>query len=484
MSREKKRARDKRHAPAGSLRGWERYWYEPIDAIRPYLLFKGVLLLIAFDVWLLRVKSGWDRGIDGFNVAHFQWLDMLQPVPTPELYVAVHLAVGILALLCVFTEAGILVRVVLALLYSYGWAMSMIDNYQHHYFLSLVLAAFIFFPVMRAGDLYAGARGSEGAQEAPVRALPVVNAWAYVLLGVNVAIVYLFTAVNKIEPGWRAGAIVERLARKKQWLAAPEGWVAGMGVSKEFFWESMALSVVAVEIYIAACYLLAPARDYEENRWRRVLCWSALVAVVVFNGIGNEMVLSLRIGWFSYYMIGLALVYFLPATLLWKAGEILTWPGRKLSGLQLPLVEGANRGSRLFVGLLGAAAIAVIAIIAAAGIAIDLPGAAHAGGATAAVLLGISLFYLTRENYPGVVRFVTATAAAWLVMWVTLTQSTVRSEFYDVYAWHLRKRHEVSAADAADTKARLYLPPGREDILAWEGGAGRETNDPPGGDNR
>jgi len=83
MSRRKKRIKKgaliytEAAASRASSSAWDRYWHGTVDAVRPYLLMKGVLLLLAFDTWLLRIPGGWKYGLDGFNVAHFHWLDAL-----------------------------------------------------------------------------------------------------------------------------------------------------------------------------------------------------------------------------------------------------------------------------------------------------------------------------------------------------------------------------------------------------------------------
>jgi len=156
MSRKKTRKKTK---PAETLtpattwaNPWDRYWFGPVAAIRPYLLVKAVLLLLAFDMWMLRVDKGALYGSFGFNVAHFHWLDAIQPVPTQELYVGLALSVGILALVCTLAGASRWMLALIALGYSYSWMMSIFDGYQHHYFLSLVLFPIIFFPLSASSD--------------------------------------------------------------------------------------------------------------------------------------------------------------------------------------------------------------------------------------------------------------------------------------------------------------------------------------------
>ena len=73
------------------MRAWDNYWYAPVAAIRPYLLFKGFLLILALDICLLMVKEGHWYGLGGFNIAHFPVLDAVQPLPSPAIYIGTML---------------------------------------------------------------------------------------------------------------------------------------------------------------------------------------------------------------------------------------------------------------------------------------------------------------------------------------------------------------------------------------------------------
>ena len=182
---------------------WDRYWFGPIASIRPYLLMKVVWCLLAFDVWMERVPLGGRYGAGGFGVAHFRWLDSLQPLPSPELYVGLMLAVGLLAVVCVLTDAPRWMRALVALLYTYGWAMSLHDGYQHHYFISLVLATFVFLPHLRGCDFFVTrALPADKRQRTRQRAQATrtVTAWGFALLEATVGIVYLYTAATKWDP--------------------------------------------------------------------------------------------------------------------------------------------------------------------------------------------------------------------------------------------------------------------------------------------
>ena len=106
------------------MKAWNDFWYGPVAAARPYVFLKGFLILIALDVWVTRLPLGANYGSGGFNVAHFWWLDRLQPLPTPALYVGLVSLTGLLALTMALTAVNRVGMWVLLLLYTYSWSMS------------------------------------------------------------------------------------------------------------------------------------------------------------------------------------------------------------------------------------------------------------------------------------------------------------------------------------------------------------------------
>ena len=62
------------------MTAWDRYWFGPVAAVRPYVLERAVLFLLALDSWVQFVPHGGRYGAGGFNVAHFLWLDAIQPL--------------------------------------------------------------------------------------------------------------------------------------------------------------------------------------------------------------------------------------------------------------------------------------------------------------------------------------------------------------------------------------------------------------------
>ena len=415
------------------MRAWDLYWFGPVAAIRPYLAMKAVLCLLAFDVWVLHVPVGWRYGTDGFNVAHFHWLDVLQPMPSPELYVGLMVAVGMLALVCVFSDPGRWARTLLALLYTYGWTMSLFDVYQHHYLLSLVLIAFVFFP--RARALVVSRTGT-----------PVVSAWAYALVGATLAITYVFAVVTKLEAEWQTGEVIRRLASPA--LASVWAWAESQGMSPGLFWQVQALIAIVTECVLVVGYALAPRVDDSGSRWLRLIAWFALAAAISLHA-GTELFLRLQIGWFSYYMILIAAIYFLPSSLLVRVHALRGRPAAWLASLR-SAVSAVPRSAML----IGAASVA--AIVGGAGFAVSLPGAGTVGLIAASAVVGGALRAAALGRLHEVTSPVLATGIAAVLMWATFVLSSARVEYYDGLGRFLQSRGAEAAAMAAFEQARRY----------------------------
>ncbi|HET6340280.1 MAG TPA: hypothetical protein VFG30_44030 [Polyangiales bacterium] len=136
------------------MNGFDRYFYGRFAAARAYLFSRLFLVLVALDAWTLMIGHAGRYGVDGFNVAHFAWLDAILPQPTAAMYVGVLLATGLLALALALGGTQRFALAGLFLLYTLSWAMSMLDSYQHHYFVSTVLLCLVFFPELRASDVH------------------------------------------------------------------------------------------------------------------------------------------------------------------------------------------------------------------------------------------------------------------------------------------------------------------------------------------
>jgi hypothetical protein len=438
-------------APASGSR-WERHFFAPVAAVRPRLLQRGVLLLLAFDAWWLRVPYGSRYGADGLDVAHWGWLGALQPLPRPSLYVGLMLAVGLAAVTAVFLPARRLLAL-LALGWTWGWAMSLIDSLQHHYFLSLVLGAFVFFPGARAAAGPAGATLALGAPQGG--AANRVTAWAYVALSANVAIVYAFSAISKLDAAWRSGLTLQRVRGVKAIVLPLASWLGERGLAQESFWRILASGTLVLEMAIAIGYAAAPWLDRTgrsagggTRTWVRRIGWAALGAAVLLH-TGAEL-LRLRIGWFSGYMLLFAAVHFLPARWLEGAERAFAapsgWWSRFSSGKQGPV---RKRRALLL------AAVAAAGTSGMAGFAMDLPGAPAVGIASVGAI-GIAAMLFAGWESARAGRFVGALGFAIVLQWAAVSFSSVRERYYLDAARDLRLRGPIAAARLAEEKARRY----------------------------
>jgi len=343
----------------------------PVAAARPYLLLKGTLLLLAFDMWLTRASHAGRYGAGGFNVAHFPWLDAVQPSVSPPFYVGASVLTGALCFAIVFAHRP--PRWLLGLtfiVHSWSWAMSMLDSYQHHYLLSLVLLCLAFFPKLGAeealelaqveakdaktkkkgkgkgkGKRKRSAKGEEESAPDPWAWLkapfPHVSAWAYTLLCLSTAVVYGYTAYAKTDAEWLSGAAFRRVIRYPAGDTPPVDDPVGIfrsllepfGFTGESFWYAMGHSVVLVQIVCMAGYALSPWRDRLTHWVSHVFFAIAMLTALSFH-FGAEH-LGLEIGWFSWYMIFYALVCMLPARVVVGAARVVFRPLSGPSGSAL-----------------------------------------------------------------------------------------------------------------------------------------------------
>jgi hypothetical protein len=434
---------------------WSGYWFGPVAAARPYLLAKVVFVMLAFDAWLLRVPAGARYGAGAFGVAHFGWLDALQPLPWPGLYVGLMLAVGVLALVCALANAGRGARLLLAALWTYGWCMSLADSFQHHYFLSLLLVLLALTPPLDARNALPEARPRRARRHArrdgpPAPTLPMTSCWPYALIVATIAIVYVFTALTKVDVEWRAGRVLDHLARPHLGVFRP--WVEGLGVGEPALWRILTAGVVLTEALLALGYALAPRLDARGSGTRTV-AWGAFAAALALH-LTAELILKLRIGWFSAYMIAIACVCLLPGALLVRVAALVA---RLLDVVAETTPFTGPRGAAAIpakgVVLLGVAAIGTPL---AAGVWLGLPGARALGVILAALGIGAAGVALLTPHRRRAAQYLAAGSAAVLVMWVSVVGARTRRDFYLEMGYDLRARGDLRGARQAFDAALRY----------------------------
>lgn len=512
--------------------------FVPIAAVRPYLALKGTLLLLAFDLWVTRLSHAGRYGAGGFNVAHVPWLDAIQPQISPALHIGVCLLTSVLCLAIVFAHRpprwlfGLCFAV-----HTWSWGMSMLDSYQHHYLLSLVLLCMIFFPPLSADEALVASKRAPKAPPAkgkrkkrkkkkkapgakPVEPsifdpFPLASAWGYVALAGSVAIVYSYTAFAKTAPDWLSGASLRRVLHldavgmPAQGAADPIGpfreLLAMVGVEGETFWLVMGHSVVLVQIICATGYLLSPFRDVAKAKALRFFYWVAFFTALSFH-VGAEY-MGLKIGWFSWYMIGYAAIFFLPASWLVAAARVViplrgvryrsdVVAGRIVLVIVLAVVGAATSYwplvwlavAVLFVAPLRWAsramwradvadvppqtALALTGIgalgLVVSGYAVDLPGAPEASIVAAVGLgAGVVVLLVLRGHARPMVGYAVGATLASAALVVSVLLSDVRWDYYRNVGGDHRRRGEVEEAYNAYVKANRYAPEG-EDRAARE----------------
>jgi hypothetical protein len=224
------------------------------------VVFFGMLALDA----LLQIRHAPRYGANAFNVAQLPLLDDLGPG-------CIGYGVGqlLLAYLLVVGALGVATRWVIgaaALLYAWLYLGSQLDSYQHHYLVMLVLAISAFVPWQRPYEAH---------PRTPVRS------WALRLVLVQLAIMYLWAAISKMDGAWLDGTTLgKQLAGSMRSLIDhPIGikWTARF--------------VILVELGLAAPI------------WLKRTWWIAAPIGIVFHlGI---VATGLEIGLFAYLMVAI-----------------------------------------------------------------------------------------------------------------------------------------------------------------------------------
>ncbi len=353
-----------------------RHFLDPIAAVRPFLFVRLLYLLLAVDLWVNFVGRGPSYGADGFNVAHFAWLDAIGPMPTASLYAGMMVLISFGALAVAIVDQNRPLMIMVCALFTYAWAMSRLDNYQHHYFLSLVLFLSIFLPKVTAAD--AVRTTPEGGKGKPAG----VVAWAYAVIGVQVAILYLYAAISKMDSRWIAGAVVGNLSSTTDTPSTQAVPLLGAMLGEKV-WPVLSVVTIILELLLVAGYALAVRRDRSDSRWwagAMWLCW--LMAMGMHVGIE---LFHLRIGLFSYYMIALACVFLLPAGVLLPVA-------RWMAGLSAAVTRWLERGTGQSVHWRIWIIVAIVCAIALPVIIINLDLPYTTAGLIAAGVLSLALF--------------------------------------------------------------------------------------------
>ena len=362
------------------------FWFE-FEVPYAKLLFGRVLLfgLLALDA-LLQLRHAPRYG-SGFNVAQVPFLDALGPGRVGyglgqllEAYVFVLIACGVATRWLVPIGAAV---------YAWLYFGSQLDSYQHHYFVAMVLLLACFVPWQRQATL----------------ATPV-KTWALRLILVELAILYLWAAISKLDAHWLDGLALSTQIH---------------GSLRTLIDATLGIKVVAILVPLTE---LALALVWLRPAWRVL----APLGIAFHLGIVWS---GLEIGLFAWLMIGLY-VFVIPDGVyrgLARHLPRISWPAPPVwiaasaalcGGLVLAVVTR-------FPGALAIAMVASVALIAA-----TIGGGRRAAAATALPhLLAIML-------------------------WVVVDRgSTISRDYYKFWARTSRRLNDPHAIDAVRGYAEI-----------------------------
>lgn len=143
--------------------------------------------LLALDA-LLQIRHAPRYGAGGFNVAQLPLLDDLGPSRTS--YGVCELVNAYLFVLAAFGVATRWVLPPATVIYAWLYFGSQLDSYQHHYLVSMLLLCACFVPWQRPREVSPTER---------------VVSWAVRLMLFELAIMYLWAAVSKMNGAWANG---------------------------------------------------------------------------------------------------------------------------------------------------------------------------------------------------------------------------------------------------------------------------------------
>jgi hypothetical protein len=101
-------------------------------------------------------------------------------------------------------------------------------------------------------------------------------------------------------------------------------------------------------------------------------------------------------------------------------------------------------------------------LAAALSFALDLPGAFGVGLLLALAVVSATILSVCLKGHQAGVRYAFATAVAVGVMWVVITRSMVRFDYYNHARSQMEFRGETEKAAALYEKALRYLPEGKK----------------------
>ena len=271
---------------------------QPVDASSA-ALFRIIFGALSFIAVARFFTNDW---IDALYVQpehHLKYLGFEWINPIPEWALYTHFAT--LGILAIFISIGFLYRAS-AILFLFGFLyielLDAITYLNHYYWLSLTSAIIIFMPLNRMWSIDAWLRPSTRSHTIP--------AWVIWLLRAQLAVVYFFGGIAKLNPDWLFAALPMKI-----WLYQ-HGDFPLIGNILQQTWTAFAMSWTgAIYDLTIVLWLL----------WHRTRPF-AFNVLIAFHLITWQLFPAL--GMFPWLMIGAMLIFFPP-----------DWPRRTARRLKL-----------------------------------------------------------------------------------------------------------------------------------------------------
>lgn len=358
-----------------------------------------------------------------------------------------------------------------------------------------------------------------GSATLPYGPVPRTHAWRYRLLTSLAAVVYFYTAIAKLEPDWRSGDALRTLTHGGEDIDGMLSLLRSSGVEGDAVWPLLGAATIAIQVLVGLGYTLAPLADGDlgggpallvRRRWSILLGFTAAVGVAasavslgtalhaltvvpalvalgaagfalhrlgghvsgagLAQGIGIAAMcaaiafhigaedMALEIGWFSYYMVGLAVVVLGPPGPLSALVALATEPLRALDRYLDRAVPAAL--------VIGAAAASMVALVVL-GDRVLVGGAFEALAASAALIFALGLAALVRPVLARpVVELAPGVIAVALASFVLLGTGRERFDHFRFAGGDFRRRGEPAAALAAYRRALELAPDDERDRIA------------------
>lgn len=260
--------------------------FDPID-IALLVFFRiafGALML--WEVWRYfeydRIARYYVEPTYFFYYWGFDWLN---PLPGDGMFWLFH-GLGLLAILIMLGAFYRPAMVLFWLAFTYVFLLDKAQYLNHFYLVSLVSFLLIFIPAHRAFSVDAWLRPGIRSQQVPQ--------WSLWLLRGQMAVVYFFGGVAKLNPDWFAGQPL------REWMGARTDFpIIGSLFTEEWMVYLFTYSGLLLDLFVVPFLL-----------WRRTRPFALLLAIT-FHLLNSQL---FNIGIFPWFAIAATLIFLPPST--------------------------------------------------------------------------------------------------------------------------------------------------------------------------